>query len=411
MVIDFINSFLGSLPPNFNKDTQETRAIAIAHISGADVECTVDGTSLTLKRGDLFNIDSVFVLSGKTIDEVATEITASGNYVATVVNHADENALRLLDGTFGDGILYAFDNINYAIAKAFAIELAQISQALLETIRQTVIQSSTGMVLDYYGTFVGLTRNASESDPVFSQRVIDAISQTRANNKSIEISLVKLYGIQNWVIDCTPITSGAMSMWWPTQTANDPICDRTKPLYQTVELDLPCTFKVCLQDWFITSQSLSDVQKIVQKVSYSKASGTTFLFHTNDIGGAMLMNCPFTPIADTDLLPIFTLYDGMQDSDGSAITAPCKRSFWLSAEDHGSLLTLDETTLLELSENDLLLYYFMENEKFCPIVDENGNNIVINIGMELEENIIADRRDFDRFLARGLNVYEKELLE
>lgn len=411
MIKDTIDSFLNSLPPTFNKDARESKAISILHIGGTNVECVVDGATLTLKPVGLFRKDQEINLANKTITQTAADINATGNYVATVIDHGDIGALRLVDGTFTSGILYVFDNINYAIAKAFAMELDLLQLAISESFRQTIIQSSTGAILDYYGSFVGLERLAAENDDAFAQRILDAIRQTRANNKSIEISLASMFSIETIVNDCKPIIDDEMIIWNPLQVAPDIIGDITHPLYDVDELDLPCTFSVNFVDWFITAMELSYVRRIATKVSRDKAAGTTYLFRTNDIGGAMLMCCPFTPIVETNLLEMYTLYDGLKDYDGGAIANPVRRNFWLGMEDRGSLITSEEYYITLLPADNLLLYYTWEDERFQPIVDENGDELIINIETEMLESLVADRRDYDRFLAGNLYVWERNLLK
>lgn len=410
MIKDIINSFLNSLPPTFNKDTYESKAISICHTGGTSVECSVDGETLALKPVGLFRGDQEISLANKNITQTVADINATGNYVATVINHGDISSLRLLDGTFTSGILYVFDNINYAIAKAFAMELRLLQLAISESFRQTIIQSSTGTILDYYGSFIGLERTASEGDDAFSQRILDAIRQTRANNKSIEISLASTFGIETIVNDCVSFIEDDMTMWNPLQATPDVIGDITHPLYDVDELDLPCTFSVNFVDWFITATELSYVKQIAQKVSHDKAAGTTYLFRTNDMGGAMLMCCPFTPIVTTNLLEMYTLYDGLKDYDGESIAAPFRRNFWFGMEDHGSLILNGEDYITLLPVDSLLLYYTWEDERFQPIVDEAGNELVINIETDMLENIVSARRDYDRFLAGNLYVYERNLL-
>jgi hypothetical protein len=409
VITDIIKHFLDSLPVAFSVDTQETCAVTITYGDSTEIECVVDGLDLTLRPLSSFKVDQALDLTGKTVTQVVAEINALGNYVATLQNSGTLNALRFWDTTTLDGKLYVFDNINYAIAKAFAMEMGALKEAVAETARQAVIQSATTFVLDYWGSYIGVTRTVSETDASYAQRILDAIRQTRANNKSIELMVQRVFALESTVLDLDPVTIGGMTMWDPTQAAPIVIGDTRYPLYQYAELDLPYEFSVNFQDWFFTSVSLSEFRQIAVKLSEAKAAGTMWLIHTADVGG-MLMNCPYTPINDTILLPVSKIYHGSVDSDGLAFVNPYRGTFWLGQEDRMSFVLGDTTDLVGLPTDALLLSLAWEDHDYQPIVTDTTSEtpIMFDFDLELEEPILFVTSEYNRFLAGDLYIEERD---
>lgn len=410
MITDIIKNFLNSLPAAFSVDTQETCAVTITYGDSTEIECVVDGLDLTLRPLSSFKIDQTLDLTGKTVTEVVAEINAIGDYVATLNDSGTLNAIRFWDTTTLDGKLYVFDNINYAIAKAFALEMGALKEAVAETARQAVIQSATTFVLDYWGSYIGVTRTVSETDASYAQRILDAIRQTRANNKSIELMVQRVFAFESAVLDLEPITLSGMIMWDPTQASPIVIGDIRYPLYQYAELDLPYEFSVNFQDWFFTSVSLNEFKQIAAKLSEAKAAGTMWLIHTADIN-CMLMNCPYTPINDTVLLPVSKIYHGAVDSDGLAFVDPYRGTFWLGQEDRQSFVLGDATDIIDLPTNALLLPLAWEDHDYQPFITDTTTEtpIMFDFDLEFEEPILFVTSEYNRFLDSELYIEERDV--
>lgn len=409
MIVDIVQNFLDCLPEAFDKDTREAVVVTITYGGSSEIECVVDGFDLTLRPLSSFRIDQAIDLTDKTITEVAAEISTIGGYTATVERFGDLNTLRLWDTTTQNGKLYAWENINYAIAKAFALELSALQEAVAETSRQAIIQSATASILDYWGSFVAVARASGETDASYAQRILDAIRQTRANNRSIEITLKKVYGRESAVLDMDAYTLGGMTMWDPTQASPIAIGSIYYPLYQYVELDEAYQFSVNFEDWFFTSVPLSQFRSIAAKLSEVKAAGTMWAIHTCDID-CMLMNCPYTPINDTVLLPMSKIYHGAIDSDGLAFVNPYRGTFWLGREDRQSFVLGDTTDIIELPTDALLLSLAWEDHDYQPIVTDTitENLIMFDFDLELEEPILFVTSEYNRFLAGDLYIEERD---
>lgn len=178
------SALLDTLPGFFDRDPQADLALRVRHPAGLRWQIDrVDTLILSPAGWPETTID----LRAYTLAELVTHLRALGFEIP--YSNPDLTARQASILTPGSGDqnssngdhLYGFRSILWAHLKALDLALADADHAMTALLRQLILPQARESWADYWGYHFGMPRLPGETDPAYTQRIIDEFYRARSN--------------------------------------------------------------------------------------------------------------------------------------------------------------------------------------------------------------------------------------
>ena len=187
-------AFIANLDSAFDNDPVSFAAFRVNVPTGA-FTWTVAGDVLTIAPA--IGLSSTFALSANTLTSLTEVITAAGFVVsdfATDDDQGDLSATILMDGTgSANDPLMAYSSLVWAIGEALWVELDAAGDASDAALLCAVMATATGVWLDLWGSYFGITRTNGEADADYARRIVVEVIRPRSNNYAIAAALQEVF--------------------------------------------------------------------------------------------------------------------------------------------------------------------------------------------------------------------------
>lgn len=201
---------LGFLHRVFSPDPDQFMAVQLGYDGDALTWTVADGvltTVVTGGQGEDMQID----LTAYTIGELVDLISAQPGYSVVKATGSANRGLGariLIDGTGelsdeGNGKLYAYTNLTWAVLDAFAVELQAAKTQIPLAIEQLSLSTANDEWLDELGGYYGIKRTSGELDTSYGPRIVATVLRPACNNVSIAKAISYYTGQDTTVTDVT----------------------------------------------------------------------------------------------------------------------------------------------------------------------------------------------------------------
>ncbi len=170
-------------------------AIRFGHPDGCSWRVDADQLTVTFTSGD----EAVFPLSG-TLQALAADLTAAGfivRYVNPDLMHLSVAALLRGSGNDASSAhdqLQVFRSDLWTMLDAYSVVVDQADRDIVEAIAQLYIGTADGEMLEYWGEYFGVPRNASEADDAYRTRIIIEVLRPKNNKIALENAASEIAG-------------------------------------------------------------------------------------------------------------------------------------------------------------------------------------------------------------------------
>lgn len=182
-----------------DKDPQPTPALTILY-DGSAARASVAQRHLSITVTGGSGEPLVVDLRNKTLDDVATEMTAYAGYTATAVGDVSASALSLLPvqnvDLFANATLTRFTSLLWRVLMPLAWTLEDVLANTQAGARQLSVVTAEGQWIDRWGAYYGdVVRLFNEEDRDYARRIIAEVTRWRLNGLAIADTIKQELGV------------------------------------------------------------------------------------------------------------------------------------------------------------------------------------------------------------------------